>query len=211
VIARKITEYKFSSLTELESLFNTILDNINPAVPVELQSIRDICDTEHGIGRLGDGATKQKLYRRLINIAPAERIPWHRLIRTLLEDDALEDVEYVIRNAIEAVGSDAPLDRYSVRLLVARADKTQGISGGDRLALLRRAYEVADKNIRRHSYDKHSYKTLCDVAVNLVRRGETPHVLDEAILKMREGSELILDPEMLQQIRRYEELRAKFH
>jgi hypothetical protein len=74
VIARKITDYKFSSVVELEELFDKIIDNINPAVPVELQSIRDLCDTEYGIGRLATSATRQKLFRRLIKIAPAERI-----------------------------------------------------------------------------------------------------------------------------------------
>ena len=47
--------------------------------------------------------------------------------------------------------------------------------------------------------------------MELVRRGETPHILDEAIRKMRDGADIILDPDMLQEIRRYEERRAKFH
>lgn len=214
MIARKITDYKFSSVVELEELFDKIIDNINPAVPVELQSIRDLCDTEHGIGRLATSATRQKLFRRLIKIAPAERIPWHRLIRELLyteDNDGLDDAEYVMRNAVDAVGADAPIDRYKVRLLVARAKMTPGISEGDRDALLRKAYELAEKNIARHKDDKHSYGSLCDVAVNLVERGETVHVLDEAIARMREGAERILDPEMMQQVRRYEDRSAKFH
>jgi hypothetical protein len=211
VIARKITDYKFSSIVELEALFNRIVDHINPAVPVELQSIRDICDAEYGIGRLADNAIRQRLYRKLIDLAPAERIPWHRLVRELLISDSLDEVEYVIRDAVEAVGADAPIDRYRVRLLVARAQKTAGISDGDRVALLRRAYELADRNISRHKHDKHSYRTLCGVALELVQRGETAHLLDEAIATMREGSERILDPEMLRDIRHYEDLRAKLH
>ncbi|KAL0630284.1 hypothetical protein Q9L58_010869, partial [Maublancomyces gigas] len=49
VIARKITEYKFSSQEEQEELFSLIISHINPAVKTELQSIRDICDNDHGI------------------------------------------------------------------------------------------------------------------------------------------------------------------
>lgn len=211
VISRKIAEYKFSSVSELENLFGDIIDSINPAVQVELQSLRDICDTEYGIGRLGDASVRQRLYRKIIKIAPAERIPWHRLIRELLEEEPIGDVEYVIKNAIESVGVDAPLDRYQVKLLMIRARKTIGITEGDRVALLRKAYETADRNIGRHRHDKYSYTTLCDVAVELVRKGQPIQILDEAIAKMRIGADSILDPQMTASLRRYEETRNKLH
>ena len=51
VIARRITDYKFSGLYELTALFERIIENINPAESIELQSIRDLCDVEFGIGR----------------------------------------------------------------------------------------------------------------------------------------------------------------
>lgn len=155
-----------------------------------------MCDKDFGIGRLGNSESRQRLYKRLIEAAPGERIPWHRLIRELLDYGSLEDVEYGLRNAIEAVGGDGPLDRYRVRLLLARAERTSGISDGDRLALVRRAYEVAEANIGYHPNDKFSYRSLCDVALKLVQRGESPYVLDTPIAKMREAAERILDPEM---------------
>jgi GTPase SAR1 family protein len=209
VIARKITEYKFSSFEELKSLFFQIIANINPAVPTELQSIRDICDVEHGIGRLGDPTTRMELYRELIRIAPAERIPWHRLIRELLDAEALEDTEYTIRDSIEAVGADAPIDRYKVRLLILRSEITPRISDSDRLALLRKAYELAVKNISRHRTDKYSYRSLCDVAVKLAHRGDGLHFLDEALRRMREAAADILDPEMDRDVKRFEDVRAR--
>jgi hypothetical protein len=209
VIARRITEYKFSNYDELERLFDAIIDNINPAVPVEMQSVRDICDNEFGIGRLAETKTRQRLYRKLIGAAEGERIPWHRLVRELLEHESLEDAEYGLRNAIEAVGSDGPLDRYKVRLLLARAERTPGIGDSDRLALVRRAFETAEENIRRHPADKFSYKALCDVAVDLVRRGESPYILDNPLQKMREAADRILDPTMDRDLRYYEDLRAK--
>ena len=209
VIARKITEYKFSSLSDLVALFKGIIANVNPAIHTELQSIRDLCDTEFGIGRLGDAPTRKGLYRELIKVAPAERIPWHRLIRELLDEGALEEVEYMIRDAIEAVGADAPIDRFKVRLIVSRAELTKGISAADRLALLRKAYEVAQKNIGRHRNDKYSYRVLCQVAVKLIENGETVHILDEAVSRMREGAEAILDPEMDRDLRQFEDVRAR--
>jgi hypothetical protein len=209
VIARKITEYKFSNLPELTKLFEVIIDNLNPTVPVELLSIRDICDTEFGIGRLADPKIRQTFYRRLIETAPGERIPWHRLIREMLNDGNFEDTEYVIRNAEEAVGSDSPIDRYKVRLLILRAERTEGIADSDRLALLRRAYELATNNVDRYKWDKLSYVTLCDVAVLLIQRGESEHVLEEAINRMREASNRILDPDMIRHVRRFEQIQAR--
>ena len=209
VIARKVTEYKFSSQDELYGLFVRIIENINPAVQTELQSLRDLCDTEFGIGRLGDADSRKRLYRKLIDIAPGERIPWHRLIRELLDQNALEEAEYLIRDALEAVGADAPLDRYRVRLLLARAEHTLGIAASDRIALLRKAYEVAQQNVDRHKMDRHSYRTLCEVAVKLVEKGEAHQLLDEAIDRMRKGAELILDPEVDRELRRFTEIRGR--
>ena len=204
VIARKITDYKFSGLEELTKLFEDIIDSINPSVPLELNTVREICDSEYGIGRLGDGETKQKLYRKLIAIAPGERIPWHRLIRELLKEGSYEIVENVLRNAEEAVGADAPLDRFKVRLLIVRAHKTLGISDGDRLALFRKAYELAMANTSRHKWDKYSYYTLCDAALLLVQRGESSYILQGAIAHSRKAADKILDPEMSARLREYE-------
>jgi hypothetical protein len=205
VIARKITDYKFSNLDELTSLFDNIIANLNPAEPIEIQTVRDICDSQFGIGRLGDAVTRQRLYRALIAIAPGERIPWHRLIRELLSTGVLDDTEYVIRNAEEAVGRDAPIDRYKVRVLMLRAAQTEGISDKDRIALLRRAYEQGMSNIQYHKWDKFSYIVLCEVAVALASRGESRYVLTEAIGEMQKAADRILDPDMSRRLRQFEE------
>ena len=203
VIARKISEYKFSGVPELIRLFDTVIDHLNPTVPLEMRTIRDICDVEFGIGRIGDRATRKNLYRRLIRIAPGERIPWHRLIRELLQEGNLDETEYTIRDAEDAAGADAPIDRYRVRLLVVRARNTEGISDGDRTALLRKAYELALNNIDRHKWDKYSYYTLCDVACELIRHGESAYHLDEAIAVAQEAADRILDPDMARRIGEY--------
>lgn len=209
VIARIITEYKFSNYDELEKLFDHIISNINPAVNIELQSVRDLCDREHGIGRLNTTEVRQRLYERLIETASGERVPWHRLVAERLEYGSIEDAEITLRNAVETVGPDGPLDRFKVRILLRRAGETKGISAGDRLALVRKAYETAETCVRNHPNDKFAYRSLCDVAVELVKKGESPYILDEAIAKMRFASEEILDPEMDQALSRFERLRAR--
>ena len=203
VIARKISEYKFSDVPELIRLFETVIGHLNPTVPLEMRTIRDICDVEYGIGRIGDREVRKNLYSQLIEVAPGERIPWHRLIRELLQERNLDETEYTIREAEEAAGSDAPIDRYRVRLLVVRARHTEGISNEDRTALLRKAYELAQNNIERHRWDKFSYYTLCDVACALIQHGESSYLLEEAIALSQEAVDQILDPDMGQRIEEY--------
>ena len=180
-----------------------MIDHLNPTAPLETRTIRDICAVEYGIGRIGDREIRKGLYKRLIELAPGDRIPWHRLIRELLQEGNLDETEYTIRNAVDAAGADAPIDRYRVRLLVVRARRTEGISNTDRTALLRKAYELSLNNIYRHKWDKHSYYTLCDVACELIRHGESTYLLDEAIARSQDASDRILDPDMALKIDEY--------
>lgn len=204
VIARKIAEYKFSGANELLDLFNLIIDNINPAIQVERFSISNICDSEYGIGRIGDETARLSLYKRLTKIVPGERVPWHRVVREYLNMDDIEGAEYAIRDAEQAVGYDAPLSRYKVRLVVLRSQKTRGISATDRCALLRKAYEMASANIANYQWDRHSYRALCDVALLLNERGVDVHLIEEAIHKTRLAAAEICDPEMMRDLQRVE-------
>jgi hypothetical protein len=211
VIARKITEYKFSSVPELVALFEQVIENLYPTVQLEIQTIREVCDSDFGIGRLADRQIRRDLYRKLVAIAPRERIPWHRLIRETLEVGTLEETEQVLRDAEEAVGADSPIDRYKVRLLVVRSQKTEGISAQDRRALLRKAYELALRNVTKHRHDKYSYDTLCRAALLLVEAGDSPYLLDEAIKTMRSAMDRILDPDFIRWISLYESKRARMN
>ena len=147
----------------------------------------------------------------MTEVAPGERIPWHRLIRELISAERVEEAEYAIRDSEVAVGKDSPIDRYKVRLLMLRAERTERISDQDRLALLRKAYELAMRNTEFYRWDKYSYRTLCDVAVELIGYGENAYVLDEAIKRLRDASGRILDPEMNRDLQSYERVRARMH
>jgi hypothetical protein len=204
VISRRIAEYKFSSVEELSALFENVIESINPVLQIELQSLRGICDSEYGIGRIADTKIRLRLYSKLLSVAPGERVPWHRLIREQIHDGQLEDAENTIRRAEELVGSDPPINRFKVMLMMSRAEKTTGISEKDRIALLRKAYETAVKNIDRFRSDKRSYSTLCDVGWKLAERGESEYLFREAIDRMKTAYEKLLDPEMITRIDYFE-------
>jgi NAD-dependent SIR2 family protein deacetylase/GTPase SAR1 family protein len=209
VIARRITQFKFSGAEELSKLFSLVIENLNPAEPLELQTVRAICDTEFGIGRIGDAETRRNLYSQLTTLAPGERIPWHRLIRELLNASDYETTEYVIRDAEEAAGVDAPIARFKIRLIVARALNSRNISKSDRLAMLRHAYEEAMRNTEHNRFDKYSYSVLCDVAVEVANMDGGSYLLDEAIKHMRDASARILDQEMDKRLHHYERTLAR--
>lgn len=151
---------------------------------------------------------RKHLYQRLVDIAPAERIPWHRLIREMLDAgiDNEAEIEFAIKKAEEAVGTDGPIDRYKVRLLMIRAEKTQGITSSDRIALLRKAYELSLKNTERHRNEKIMYRQVCEVAVRLVERGESEYLLRNAIDMLVEAAGRIMDPEMQRWVSQYERI-----
>jgi hypothetical protein len=209
VIARRITQFKFSGAEELKKLFDRVIENLNPSEPLELQTVRAICDTEFGIGRIGDSETRKDLYTKLTKLAPGERIPWHRLIRELLNEGDYETTEYVIRDAETAAGVDAPIARFKIRLIVARALNSKGISNSDRLAMLRHAYEEAIRNTDHNRFDKYSYSVLCDVAVEVAHLGGGSYLLSEAIKHMRDASSRILDKEMDTRLHQYERTLAR--
>jgi hypothetical protein len=72
-------------------------------------------------------------------------------------------------------------------------------------------YELASRNVQHFKWDKYSFRELCEVAVLLIQRGESPYVLDEAIAQMREAADRILDPDMSRDLHRFEMLRSQHH
>ena len=132
VIADIITDYKYADEDELYSLLQNVVSALNPLVFIERKTIADICDRDRGIGRLSDDERQVELYRELIELAPGERVPRHRLIAKLLAMNALERASMAVRSAQEAVGVDPPISNFKVRLDVARAEQTMGIQLEDR-------------------------------------------------------------------------------
>src|SRR5262249_33674406 len=144
VIAETIAQYKYADQEELVSLLKSVVENLNPAVYVELRTIRDLC-SEQGIGRVADAHKRLELYSALIAMAPGERIPRHRLIGELLRLDDLNGAEFAIKAAEKEVGLDSPISRYNVRLALRRAFVTVGIMDEDRRALMYQASALALK------------------------------------------------------------------
>ena len=98
VIAQIIAVYKFADQDELFRLFDRVVSGLIPSISVELRTLRDICNSEFGTGRLTDNMRQMELYRRLVDLAPGERIPRHRLIARLIHVGEFEKADHEIRN-----------------------------------------------------------------------------------------------------------------
>lgn len=210
VIAQTIARYKYADQDELYSLLRRVISGLNPTIYVELRTLRDICSWEFGIGRLTEDAHQIELYELLIRLAPGERIPRHRLIAKLLRLGRLETASQAIRSAEESVGLDSPINRYKVRLALDRASRTEGILDEDRLAMIREAQRIALRGLEKHPNDKYSYNAYAEVGLALAERSKDASVLDDAIVKMRDAAEKILDPHLGDFLHNFERDRRRF-
>src|ERR1035441_1380952 len=209
VIADTIASYKFSDSDELYSLINRLIEGINPTVWLELETARAICTTEWGIPRVGDNHKQVELFKKVIAVLPAERIPRRRLIRKFLDGGELDRADQEILRAHENIGEDGIVARYRVILNLQRAETTPGILNEDRVAMLKSARTLALKCINDSSRDRYNYRALADVAVAFARRTNDLSFLDEAIEHMKTAENEILDPELARERRQYEQTRRE--
>ncbi|TIS85499.1 SIR2 family protein [Mesorhizobium sp.] len=127
VIAEIITRFKFNDISAVIDLFDRVIDNISPTYDIEIRTLRELCNVESGIARIPDREEQNRLLRKMISVAPGERVPRHRLIRNFIDDGAYEKADTEIRLFNNDFGSDGPVHRYRIRLLVARAKNTPKI------------------------------------------------------------------------------------
>ena len=98
VIVDILTAYKFNDQDEYFTLLDRIITNLNLTLNVEVRTLRDLCDMQVGVGRIRDKKKQNVLFRRMISAAPSERVPHHRLIRNLIDQEEYDQAETEIRN-----------------------------------------------------------------------------------------------------------------
>lgn len=204
VIADTITKYKFSDENERYNLFDRIVRNLNPSYDIELRTIRDMCDISTGIGRISNRSRQNVLLRRMISMAPAERVPRHRLTYNLIEAGDYEDAETEIRIFERELKIDMPMLRHKVRLRIRRAEQTKGLMDEDRASIIRDAASIAEFGVQKFSADKNSYRTMFDVGVAYLRLTGKWVYFDVAMEKARDAEKILLDPDLRRLINRFE-------
>jgi hypothetical protein len=109
VINSIIMKYKYNDINKIIDLFDKIIDNIVPTYDVEIRSIIELCNIETGIARIPDKKVQNRLLRKMISIAPGQRVPRHRLIRNLIEvgefDQAMTEMRWTLGLMVPLLGT----------------------------------------------------------------------------------------------------------
>jgi hypothetical protein len=206
VIANVIATYKFGDPEEQKDLLHNLIAGLNPSVSLELATANAIAASEMGIGRLPSRDDQINLLSDLIAVVPAARTPQRRLIRKYLDAEDSAGARQAIEAAARNLGQDDIVDRYKVRLIMLRSGNTENLMREDRISLLHEARSQAEKLLLRRPDDRHNYRLLCDVGVELIRINGDESVLEDGIARFRSVEDDIPDPDFIDDRKHYEQL-----
>lgn len=195
---------------EYYKLFETVIDNIIPTYDIEIRTIKQLCSFDSAISRFPDKHVRNKLLRKMISKVPGERVPRHGLIRYLIDVNQLEKAETEIRLFENDFKSEGPLERFKIILLLARAERTAGILGEDRIAILEMAREKAVKAVDRYKNNKNILKTYSDVGLEIYKRSQDSSVFEDSMKQLKEAETRLGDPEVTTSIIMFERQFSKF-
>lgn len=208
VIVAILTKYKFHDTAQIVDLFDKVIDSISPTYDIEVRTIREMCNLETGLSRIPDKNIQNRLLRKMISIAPGERVPRHRLIRNLIEMGDFEKADSEIRIFEKDFGRDPPVTRYRIKLLIGRALETPGILPEDRVAILCQARDTALHAIARMPDHKLILAIYCEVGIQVYRINGDFVTYDDAMKHLKTAEAEVGDPEISKIIQRFERIMA---
>ena len=208
VISEIITRYKFGDLEYIVDLLDKVIDNISPSYDIEVRTLRELCNLEGGISRIPDKKEQNRLLRRMISMAPGERIPRHRLIRNLIEQGEFEKAETEIRVFNYDFGSDGPVHRYKIKLMVARAARAPGLLDEDRIAILEQAQELASTGVSKFPNNKSILSAYAELGLEYLRRTGSYNFFDVAMDELKAAEARLGDADITTMISRFERRAA---
>lgn len=204
VIASIIAKYKYFDIDKLIELFSQVIDNISPTYDIEIRSIRELCNLETGLAAIPDKQIQNKLLRRMMSIAPAERVPRHRLIRNLIDLGEFDQAESEIRIFEKDFKRDGPVARYRILLMIARATETPGLMQEDRAVILQQAHEFALIAIQQFELNKTVLSAYCELGVESFKLTGDITIFDDAMDKLKKAENRLADPEITRMVIRYQ-------
>ena len=211
VIADIVRRYKFSDPEEFFQLLDQTVSNLNPTYRIEISSINEICNMKRGIGAIPNRQKQNELLRKMISLAPRERVPRHRLITNLIKLGEYDPAETEIRIFENELRRDGPVQRYKVQLLLQRAKTAVGLMDEDREALAREAAAEAQSGVDRFSDDKNIYRSYLEAGVACYKFGGKADIFDDAMSTAKSAYDRILDPELRRIITIFERIEDQFH
>lgn len=208
IIASIIAKAKFHNKDHVIDLFDRVIGCISPTFPIEVRTINELCNIDTGLPRIADKEIQNRLLRKMMSIAPGERVPRHRLIRNLISMGQYEKAETEIRLFEKDFRSDSPVFRYKILLLIARATKGPGLMEQDRLAIMEDAYNLASLGVSKYPQNRHIISALAELGIEYYKRTKNFQYYDEAISLLHEAEQSTGDPDISRLIAKLERRMA---
>lgn len=203
VIASIISKYKFPEMDQFVDLVSRVIDQLSPTYEIEVRTIRQLCNVDTGIPKIPSKETQNTLLRKLMSIAPAERVPRHRLIRNLIDGGQYEKAATEIRIFEKDFHLDGPVWRYKVELLTQRGVRSPGLMREDREAILNEARDLALQGIEKFPYTKGLLSAYAELGVQYLKLTGSYLVYDEAMKFLADAENQIGDPDISRIISRF--------
>lgn len=210
VIADIISDSKYQDDDEFFRLIDSTIENLNPTYPLEVTSLNEICGASKGLKRIISKNKQNILLRKMISVVPQERVPRHRLITNLIDIGDYEGARTEIRLFENEIRLDGPVQRYKVKLLLARARHSKGLMQEDRISLVRQAASMAEEGAKRFKFDKNICVAFLEVGVAYFKLTKDESIFDQAMKAAKATYDRLLDPEFRRRIRHFEGLRQRF-
>ena len=210
VIADIVAKYKYATPSDHFELIDGIVNNLNPSYSIEVASINDMCDLRRGLGLVRDRGKQNILLRKMMSLAPRQRVPRHRLITNLIRMGEFEVAGAEIRLFEKELRPDGPVQRYKVELLLERARGAVGIMDEDRGSMVLEAVRLAEAGIAQFRDDKNMYRVFLEAGVAYRRYVPDRSIFDRAMQRAESAYERILDPELGKIIRVFRRIEQRF-
>jgi SIR2-like domain/ATPase family associated with various cellular activities (AAA) len=204
VIMGIVAEHKYYDTNKRYDLFDRVISNISPTYDIEIRTIRELCNVESGLSTLTDLKEQNVLLRKMISIAPGEKVPRHRLIRNLIELGQFDAADTEIKAFRSDFKIDAPTTRYRIKLAMARAIRSKGLLQEDRIALLGKAEEFAEEAARRYKHIKGILVAYCEVGIEIAKLTGKADTFNSAIELLKKAEEEVGDTDISRMIARLE-------
>ena len=208
IIMNIIAQHKYYDTEKRFDLFTRVVDGLLPSYDIEIRTIRELCNVETGLATILDMKDQNVLLRKMMSIAPRERVPRHRLIRNLIELEQFDSADTEIRLFENDFRADAPVVRYKINLATARAVRSRGLLDEDRVVLIERAAGMAAAAVRRFRSNKAILTAYCEVGISAAQLTGSSNIFDIAIAEMKEAEERVGDPDISRLIAN---LEARMH
>jgi hypothetical protein len=204
VIMGIVAEHKYYHENKRFDLFDKVIGAISATYDIEIRTIRELCNVETGLATISNRRDQNTLLRKMLSVAPRERVPRHRLIRNLITLGEYDQAETEVRLFEQDFRLDGPAARYKIDLAVARAIRSPGLLDEDRIVLLEKAREFAAGLGGRFSENKAVLTAYCEVGLEIARLAGQHEVFDDAIGALKIAEEKTGDPDISRRISKLE-------